>query len=185
MNLDDPRVQRTRARLREAILELATEQNLDAITISAVAKRAGINRATVYQHYPDVDALVVDAMDDAIAYVACAARRCPADAPPDRAPEALVELFGHIAARAAVYRRVLGDQGSAGFCGRMREQVTAALDDRFRAGTRPPGFDDVPVDLHAAYLAGALLGVVAHWITGEHPAPASEVATAFWRLFRP
>ncbi|MFJ8440915.1 TetR/AcrR family transcriptional regulator [Kitasatospora griseola] len=184
MNLDDPRVQRTRARLREAILELATEQELDAITISAVAKRAGINRATVYQHYPDVDALVVDAMDDAIADVARAARQCPADAPPGRTPETLVALFEHIAARAAVYRCVLGGQGSARFAGRMREQVTAALAARFREGNRPAGFDDVPVDLHAAYLSGALLGVVTHWITGEHPAPASDTAASFWRLFR-
>ncbi|MFD8479327.1 TetR/AcrR family transcriptional regulator [Kitasatospora sp. NPDC059673] len=184
MNLDDPRVQRTRARLREAILELVAEQDLDAITISAVAKRAGINRATVYQHYPAMDALVVDAMDGPIAEVAQAVRQCPADAPPGRTPEALVGLFEHIAARAAVYRCVLGGQGSAGFADRMREQVTAALTGRFREGARPAGFDEVPVDLHAAYLAGALLGVVTHWITGEHPAPAPEVAAAFWRLFR-
>ncbi|MFF0390746.1 TetR/AcrR family transcriptional regulator [Kitasatospora sp. NPDC004615] len=184
MNLDDPRVQRTRARLREAILELVAEQDLDAITISAVANRAGINRATVYQHYPDVHALVVDAMDGPIAEVARAVRVCPADAPPDRAPEALAGLFEHIAARAAVYRCALGDQGSAGFAGRMREQVTAALAERFHEGKRPAGFDDVPADVHAAYLAGALLGVVTHWITGERPAPASELAAAFWRLFR-
>ncbi|MFD8599235.1 TetR/AcrR family transcriptional regulator [Kitasatospora sp. NPDC059646] len=184
MNLDDPRVQRTRARLRDAFLELAAEQDLDAITVSAVAKRAGINRATVYQHYPDADALVVDAMDGEVAEVARAVRLCPADAPPGSTPGALVGLFEHIAARAAVHRRVLGDQGSAGFAGRMREQVTAALTERFREGARPAGFDDVPADLHAAYLAGALLGVVTHWITAEHPAPPADVAAAFWRLFR-
>ncbi|MGI5171519.1 TetR/AcrR family transcriptional regulator [Spirillospora sp. CA-253888] len=184
MNVDDPRVQRTRARLRAAILELVAEQGLDAVTVSAVAKRAGVNRATVYQHHPDVDALVVDAMDAAIAHVSRAAALCPLDAPPEAAPAPLVDLFEHIAAQAAVYRSMLGGQGSARFAARMRERLTAALADRFDRGARPAGFGDVPADVHAAYLAGALLGVITHWVTGDDPAAPSEIARDFWRLFR-
>ncbi|MBE1533833.1 TetR/AcrR family transcriptional regulator [Actinomadura algeriensis] len=184
MNPDDPRVRRTRARLRSAILELAAERDLDAVTISAVAERAEVNRATVYLHYPDIDALVVDAMDDAIGHVARAAALCPRQAEPDRVPEPLAELFAHVAANAAVYRCMLGGQGSARFAARMRERLTAALTERFAAGARPSGPADVPADLHAAYLAGALQGVIIHWITGPHPAPAPEIALPFWRLFR-
>lgn len=54
----------------------------------------------------------------------------------------------------------------------------------FRDGRRPSGFDDVPPEVHAAYLAGALTGVIATWLTDDMPAPAGDTAPAFWWLFR-
>lgn len=184
VNPDDPRARRTRARLRAAALDLAARQEIASITVSALAKRAEVNRATVYLHYPDVDALVTDAMDDAVAAVARAAALCPLDAPPDRAPEPLAELFTHVAGTAGLYARMFGPQGSARFCARLRERLTAELAERFAGGRRPKGWDDVPVDVHAAYLAGALVGVIAHWVSSDQPAGPHEVALSFWRLFR-
>ncbi|WP_051233528.1 TetR/AcrR family transcriptional regulator [Pseudonocardia asaccharolytica] len=185
MNLDDPRAQRSRARLRTAILELAASKEIGSITMSEVAKTAGVHRATVYQHFPDVNALATDAMEDAVEQVARAAAQCPQDAPRDRTPQQLVELFGHVAASAALYRRMLGAQGSALFVARMRERTTSELVRVFREGKRPKGFDDVSPEVHAAYLAGALTGVIAHWVTGDESVSADEMTLAFWRLFRP
>ncbi|GGQ04276.1 TetR/AcrR family transcriptional regulator [Streptosporangium pseudovulgare] len=188
MKADDPRVRRTRARLRTAVLTLAAEKDVGAITVSEVARCAGVNRATVYLHFPDVDALVTDAMEEAVTQVARAAALCPRDAPRDRTPEPLTVLFGHVAAAAPLYRRMLGPQGSALFATRMRDRLTAELAGRLTgagpAGEAPGRLGDVPAETHAAYLAGALIGVIAHWVTGDPPAPAEEVALAFWRLFR-
>jgi len=185
MNPDDPRAQRTRARLQAAILDLATERDLAEITIAEVAKRAAVNRATVYLHYADVDALAAAAMRDAVAEVARAAALCPLTAPRDRAPEPLTTLFAHVEANLKLYGCMLGPQGSPRFTAGLRERLTAELETRFARGSRPPGADDVPVEVHAAYLAGALTGVIAHWATGGSAAvPADQVALAFWRLFR-
>ncbi|MFE7131374.1 TetR/AcrR family transcriptional regulator [Streptomyces sp. NPDC057638] len=184
MNLDDPRAQRTRARLRAAILELTVAKDPAAITMTEVARHAGVNRATVYQHFPDVNALVTDAMEDAVTHVTRAAALCPVDAPRDTVPAPLDALFRHVSDGAALYRRMLGTQGSTLFTTRLRERLTGELTTSFREGRRPPGFEDVPVELHAAYLAGALMGVLTTWITQETPAPADGTALAFWRLFR-
>ena len=116
--------------------------------------------------------------------VARAAALCPLDAPRDELPAPLGELFQHIADGAPLYRRMLGTQGSALFAARMRERLTTELTSSFRDGRRPVGFDDVPVEVHAAFLAGALTGVIASWVTEDVPAPAEETALAFWRLFR-
>lgn len=185
VNPDDPRAQRTRASLRAAVLDLAAERDLSAITVSAVAKRAGLNRATFYLHYPDVDALAADAMEEAVAHVARAAALCPLDAPRDRVPGPLADLFTHLGENAELYACMLGTQGSPRFSARLRERLTGELEARFAAGSRPGGFADVPPGLHAAYLAGALTGVIAHWVTGPRDTPPSDVALAFWRLFRP
>ncbi|HYH30299.1 MAG TPA: TetR/AcrR family transcriptional regulator [Pseudonocardia sp.] len=180
MAADDPRARRTRASLRAAALALAGEQDPASLTLSAVASRAGVNRATVYLHYPDLDALFADAMEEAVVTVARATARCPLDAPPGSAPPPLVDLFEHVAAHATLYARMLGPQGSARFAVRLREALAGALLERFGDGNRSAGADGVPLPVHAAYLAGALSGVIAHCAVQEE-APAGA-ARATWRL---
>ncbi len=182
VNVNDPRARRTRAYLRSAFLELAAERSLAAITISEVARRAEINRATIYLHYPDLDALAADAMGDAVATVTRLAGLCPLDAPPESAPAPLVDLFTHIAEHAPLYARALGAEGNASLAVRLREELAAALLARFTVGARPAVSAGVPPELHAAYLAGALLGVVAQWIGADLPGSAADAANATWRL---
>ncbi|MFE9246549.1 TetR/AcrR family transcriptional regulator [Nocardiopsis sp. NPDC006938] len=182
MNPDDPRVRRTRDRLRAALLSLAAEHELDSVTMASVARRAEVNRATAYQHYADLEALVSDAMEGAVSHVARCAELCPLDAPRDRAPEPLEALFAHVAEHAVLYRRMFSERGSARFTHRLRDRITEVLAERFSEGARPPGFDDVPTDLHAAHLGGALVGVIAHAARGGR-APA-DTALAAWRLLR-
>ncbi|GAA0952710.1 TetR/AcrR family transcriptional regulator [Actinocorallia libanotica] len=185
MNLDDPRAQRTRTRLRTAILHLAAHQDPATLTMAAVARHAEINRATVYQHYPDLDTLLTDAMEEALTRLARTAALCPLDAPRDQAPPPLLELFDNVAAGAPLYQRMLGPQGSPRLTARLHTGLTTELATRFAQGHRPPGHPDVPADTHAAYLAGALTGVITHWLTHTPDRHPHTVALAFWRLFRP
>jgi len=182
VNPDDPRARRTRSRLRAAVLELAAERDLAAVTMAEVARRASVNRATIYAHYRDQDELVTDAMEEAVAEVARAAGLCPLDAPPTRAPEPLVDLFAHVARNATLYRRMLDAQGSARFAVRMRNRLAEELVSRFQSGARPPGLDGVPVDVHASYLAGALVSVIAHWVAQPARSSVAEIALVTWRL---
>ncbi|RKS05611.1 TetR family transcriptional regulator [Nocardiopsis sp. Huas11] len=199
MNPDDPRAQRTRDRLRAALRSLAAEHELRSLTIAAVAREAGVNRATVYQHYGDLDALVADTMESAAEHVARCADHCPLDlpsarprpgeapegtAPADRTPAPLVDLFEHVAEQAVLYRRMLSDQGSARFAHMLRDRLTEVLAARFAQGARPPGFDDVPARLHAAYLAGALVGVVSDTVLADGAPEPQATAAATWRLLR-
>ena len=54
----DPRVKRTRNLIFQAFSELLAEKGFRAITVQAIAQRAGINRATFYAHFPDKYALL-------------------------------------------------------------------------------------------------------------------------------
>ncbi len=49
--------ERTRQRIAEAAMELHGSLGPARTTISAVAERAGVQRATVYRHFPDEEAL--------------------------------------------------------------------------------------------------------------------------------
>ncbi|MDA2803320.1 TetR/AcrR family transcriptional regulator [Nocardiopsis suaedae] len=186
MNPDDPRARRTRARLRAAALDLSVEGGGAPLSTAAIARRAGVNRATVYAHYKDADALLTDAMEEALAPVVRAASLCPLDSPAHRAPEPLVELFEHVRANAGLYGRMLGAHGSPGCAAALRTRLTEELSARFTEGARPEGSDGIPVELHASFLAGALIGVIAQGTADDGaPWPPDEAADAVWHLIRP
>ena len=46
----DPRIERTRERLTEAVIELAAERDITTASVSELTRRAGVNRATFYNH---------------------------------------------------------------------------------------------------------------------------------------
>jgi len=83
----------TRARIVAAAVELHTTVGPAATTISAIAKRAGVQRVTVYRHFPTLESL----------FFACTARGAELWPPPD--PEA----WHQIASPEARLRRALAD----------------------------------------------------------------------------
>lgn len=56
-------VETHRSRVREAILEstatLVAEHGLRSVTMSQIAERSGIGRATLYKYFPDVESILV------------------------------------------------------------------------------------------------------------------------------
>ena len=49
----DPRVERTRSAVLDAVMELLAECGFDGITIEGIADRSGVARSTIYRHWPD------------------------------------------------------------------------------------------------------------------------------------
>ena len=104
-------VDETRRRITEAAVELHATIGPAETTVSAIAERAGVQRLTVYRHFPDGLAL----------FAACSAHWLAHNPPPAAAdwerladPEvrlaaALRDLYGYYARTAAMWERVLRD----------------------------------------------------------------------------
>ena len=60
MKNPDTRVQFTRNALKQALLTLMEEKNVDKITVKELCETAGINRGTFYLHYDSPSALLAD-----------------------------------------------------------------------------------------------------------------------------
>ena len=69
----DSRRQRMRQRIVEATVELHQTVGMARTTISAIAEKAGVQRLTVYRHFPDERAL----------FYACTEHWSAANLPPD------------------------------------------------------------------------------------------------------
>ena len=50
-------------RIVHATLGLIVEHGVNAVTMSAIAREAGVARQTLYNHYPDVESIVTAAME--------------------------------------------------------------------------------------------------------------------------
>src|SRR5689334_2864501 len=70
----------TRLRITEAAVELHGTVGPSRTTVSAIADRAGVQRGTVYRHFPDDEAL----------FAACSSHWNARNAPPDPSPWASI-----------------------------------------------------------------------------------------------
>ncbi|TYB57772.1 TetR/AcrR family transcriptional regulator [Nonomuraea sp. PA05] len=187
----DRRVRRTQAALARALLRLVEEQDLSRVTVADVAELAGVSRSTFYDHYRDVHEL---------AEAACTAmidgliESLPGDfnaADPGReATESLEAFFGSLAEHAGLYRALLGPQGSARVADHIRHRSTVAIQERLREAVESAEVPEMarpllelPLDVPAAFTAGALIGVAAEWLQGGCTRSPGEMAALTWPLF--
>ena len=105
------RVLETRRRIVEAAIALHEERGPARTTISAIAERAGVERLTVYRHFPDARSLLG----------ACSERWMADNPPPDvaswarlpprrRVPQALEELYAYYRRAEPMLVRLLQDR---------------------------------------------------------------------------
>lgn len=59
----DPRVARSRAAIIDATVAMLAEEGFANTTIEGIARRAGVAKTTVYRHWEDRRALLLDALD--------------------------------------------------------------------------------------------------------------------------
>jgi AcrR family transcriptional regulator len=57
-----PRSERAHERVLEAATTLFGERGLDATSMDAIAEASGVSKATIYNHWPDKDALCLEVM---------------------------------------------------------------------------------------------------------------------------
>jgi len=99
----------TRQRIVDALVELHEEVGPSRTTISAVAERAGVQRLTVYRHFPDEPSMI-RACSAHWAQLHPVPDLSPTDAEPQRACRAtLLRLYGWYRDNAAMLTQILRD----------------------------------------------------------------------------
>jgi len=134
----------TRARIAAAASQLHGEVGVAKTTVSDIARRAGVQRLTVYNHFPDLEALLP----------ACTAHWLAENPMPDFEPslaiedpaarlrEVLTQLYGWYRGNAPMQRRVRGERATVpeldAWMAQSSDQLLAALADSLSAGLEHP-----------------------------------------------
>jgi AcrR family transcriptional regulator len=172
----DPRAERTRESLRQALLAECAARPLPEVTVASVVRRAGTARATFYLHYPDIDALAVDACL-ATARDAVEALHAWRGIPdPNHPPPPLTDFFARLAEDGGLTRSVLTPHATGPFGDVLRRE----LHERSRTERDLVGAPHA--DVVAAAVSGAFASLLADWLHAEEPARPEEISGRAWRL---
>ena len=147
------------------------ERNLDEISVADVADRATVNRSTFYQHYPDTDTLLADALDAQAALVGADLTQIHPDAASGTAPDVLVRYATHVAENVGLYRSALGEHGSPVAVDPAAPAHRRARARRPRAARRAPGARR-PAPADRRRRAGRIGHRGARGVAGARPAAA-------------
>ncbi|MEE1828565.1 TetR/AcrR family transcriptional regulator [Streptomyces sp. BE20] len=174
--MSDARADRTRAKLRAALLAECAERPLGEVGVAAVVRRAAVGRATFYLHYEDLRALAVDACAQVAREGVDALHAWRGVPDPAAPPPALAAFLDEVAEHAAVHRSLLLP-GGTGPLGEVlhRELRERSRTERALAGAPHP-------DLVATAVAATFTALLADWLHALVPATSEELAARSWRL---
>jgi AcrR family transcriptional regulator len=167
----DVRVRRTRALLRQALVDLTEERGFERVTVGELTATAMVSRAAFYRNYRDKYDLVEQVFDDAMAEMTSA------DKGDTRSPgQRLAGFFAHIGAYHRLYGALLGPKGSPWFADRMRSTFAAMTAGHF------PGSD---ADALAPSIISAMfVQSILWWLENGRSCPPDEMAARTARLIR-
>jgi AcrR family transcriptional regulator len=164
----DPRAVRTRQKLVAAFHEEIRDCDLGMMSVSALARAAGVNRTSFYEHFASPEDLAIHALSDLFDVVRNAdmAMRSQHTVPAAEASRrALREIVYFVHERRESYLRLLGP-GAAPQLVRavgqaFTERTVQALE---RMEARPA---DADPRVTAQFLAGGVLGVIGAWLADQ------------------
>ncbi|MFJ7219371.1 TetR/AcrR family transcriptional regulator [Amycolatopsis sp. NPDC098790] len=174
----DRRVRRSRAALMRAAVELVSERDSTAVSVSELAEAADVSRQVLYQQFGDRDALLLEAALDLV-------RRELLDGlddPPGDERASLLALTRHFAAHRRFYRALLTGTSAFAFTEALtglflplnRRHLGQALGDRL---------GDREVEDLATFLTGGAGAVVNAWVVGgPDPLDASGFTDRLLRI---
>ncbi len=174
LNLDDPRVKKTRRAMREAFIRLIIDKGYDSVSIQDIANEAEAARITFYRHYRDKEDLLNDCLN--VLYeelVTKTEQEISAGAPHSSSP--IRVFYGHLQEQEQLYRVLFSSLGTHSMMERMKQFLAKRVLAEFDAiqTSHPP---EIPKEIIAYHLISAQLGLGIWWLEQDKPYPVEYMA---------
>ncbi len=157
---EDGRIRYTKMRIRSAFYELVREMDTDKITVTAVCKRAEINRATFYKHYMDIPDLADKLQEEAIKSLVNRLNMASTDQSMD---DFIVNFLIHIR------ESLISENGSGLFSiansSSFISKISRLIYRKFYSIIEPklPGSSETDKNMIFSYIVGGCAGLVDYW----------------------
>lgn len=172
MNEDDLRVQRTRKRLQEGLLELLSHTPYEDITVRDIAQQAQVGYRTFFRHYDSKEALLQAIIDTVIADFRHV-RLAPEV--PNAAEQNTLLMLQYVQKHAHELRLLLRTSAA-------EDLVAATLSFAEEEGKAFFSQTSLPDDLVAHHFAWSAVNLVRWWLEHDMPFPPEEMAVIINRL---
>ncbi len=178
----DRRTRRSQKRLFEALMELILEKPYESVTVSEIAERADVARATFYLHYDDKDALLLSSLDALVETIIEEVKGFSQRDLVSGVPHPALIVFEVVQRDPALFRVILKGQGSNLLLKRLRHYAAQTAHQATQSMGVVPS---VPPTFIADFMAGAMLSVITGWLEDDMKTPPGEMAQMFYSLVRP
>lgn len=181
----DRRVQRSRALLQQALIDLIGERRYADITVQDIADRANVGRTTFYLHFTSKDDLFLSCHEAIISEFQLGSRpRHPFSRDELLGPEAppsLIATYQHLHDAWDRLVPVFRSKDGALILRRIRDTSAQQIETNLRSAFARTE-STIPLDVLTHYLAGAQLALVQWWLEQPHPHAPETTAQTFHRL---
>ncbi|WP_040410867.1 TetR/AcrR family transcriptional regulator [Desulfosporosinus sp. OT] len=175
----DRRIQKTRQLIMNTFLNLLAEKGFEKITINDIAKRANINRGTVYLHYVDKS----DLLDKCIeTYVELLLNHCANSDDTNLKASAFHSTFEYLEKNFTIYKLLLSNEGFGFFRNRLYATIAQTVTQVIGIKPENNAFSN-GVTIH--FLTSGFIGVLEWWINNSMPCNVQEITEQLMFLLEP
>ncbi|MEM8863438.1 MAG: TetR/AcrR family transcriptional regulator [Chloroflexota bacterium] len=175
----DRRVVRTRKMLAAALLDLMQEKNFEEITITDIAERADMNRATFYLHYGTKEELLYKSLEERFDQLVTSIEeqmQVPENGYIWEEDTYDRLVFEHVAEHADLYKVILDQNGMGAVIHRIIDYI-AAVAYRTTLNNVPENFEaQIPMEIISRHVAGSMFSLLVWWIRNDLPYSPTEMA---------
>ncbi len=166
----DRRIQRTRALLRDALMQLVLDKGYDQITVQDITDQANVARTTFYLHFRDKDELLFETMREMYEEIAGYIIDITAEELfSDDESKCDIDDFVHVAQYADFYRIMLSEKGSPFFLARVRDYLAGVMHEALMKIAPEGQQPRIPYEVMAYMVAGAEIGILRWWLENDMP----------------
>lgn len=172
----DRRVRRTRAALRQALVELVLDKGFHAVTVEEITERADVGRATFYAHYRDKEDLLVGIVRDLAGdreRLLPAVRQAHAEG---FTGLPVKYIFEHAEQERPVYQVILRGEGDGRALREFTDLIRTHAEAAFRARVEQLAVTPrIPLDVVARAWTGELIALLTWWVENDTGYGAAEI----------
>ncbi|MCL1847967.1 MAG: TetR/AcrR family transcriptional regulator [Coriobacteriia bacterium] len=187
--VEDRRALRTKRLLGEAFTQLLEERGLDGFSVSDLAERADINRATFYAHYHDMSDLLLSFEEEIITGLFSLKNKIQSVSLGELLafeqtgipPQVTVDLFDQLRVHGSLLKVLLSSKGDPVFHALLRDQLCSDLvrSVLYQKYTQNPA----PLtEYYISYYASALLGLIQRWLHLGMPEDSQHMARILFSI---
>ena len=165
----DRRIERTRQAILGAFRDLVLTRGYDAISVRDIVEAAGVGRSTFYEHFDDKDDLFRASLHPLLTVLAEAIGD-------GHDLERLQMVIAHFGQNRRLARVMLAGSARRLMSRFLAEELESRLADA--AGGAHGSKPLIPLNLVAAHLAEAQLGLIESWMLAKNPCASETLAHA-------
>ncbi|WP_204254219.1 TetR/AcrR family transcriptional regulator [Mammaliicoccus sciuri] len=177
---EDRRVRKSKRAIKQAFIELLTENNLDRITIQQISDLADVNRGTFYLNYEDKYALLDEMENEQIEEIKGFVDIRKMDLSTktsdrfieDFANKIIKNVITHIEHNIEFYQVILNLERKSQIEEQLAEIVRSNI--KHLIGDKDDIFG-IPEDYYLSYVVGSMMSMIKYWVSDENRVSVEEL----------